>query len=100
VGPEEIGREQQEQPSTVGAEVRPERVRALAVAQLLLERARASFGREARGCTIQEVDAARQLTGRMLTELEIPLAALPRLGQDQLELILDTYLEHEEGKQG
>jgi hypothetical protein len=100
VGPEEIGHVPRETTAEYGEAVRPDRVRALTLAQLQLERARANFGREARGCTIQEVEAAQQAARKLLAELEIPLATLPKLDHGQLELIVDTFLEHEEGKQG
>lgn len=70
----------------------------LAIAQLCLERARAQFAREARGCTIDEVEGGRHAAARALRETNIPLNVVATLDNQQLELLVDTFLEHERGK--
>lgn len=74
--------------------MRREKLKQLALAQLLLEQARVRFGRNARGCTIDEVEGGRQAAASMLRENDIPMSALSNLSKDDLELLVDTYLEH------
>lgn len=79
--------------------MRREKVRQLALAQLKLERERAQFGREARGCTRDEVEGGRAAAARMLAENGIQVAVLTNLDTAALELLVDTYLEHQENEQ-
>ncbi|MGD9749412.1 MAG: hypothetical protein AB7W59_00290 [Acidimicrobiia bacterium] len=78
--------------------MRREKVRQLALAQLQLEQARAQVGRAARGCTMDEVEGGRLAAAKMLRENDIPVAALANLDAQDLELLVDTYLEHEDGR--